>query len=67
MNVCIIPVGEEKEFKKKHKEIFRNYIIKYSIDIALQTKIFDQVIVSTDDEEIRELSIKLGANVPFKT
>ena len=67
MNVCIIPArgGSKRIPRKNIKKFLGIPIIKYSIDIALQTKIFDQVIVSTDDEEIRELSIKLGANVPF--
>lgn len=40
-------------------------IIAYSIEAALQSGIFDEVMVSTDDEEIAEMAKQYGANVPF--
>lgn len=40
-------------------------MISYSIDAALQSGLFSEVIVSTDDPQIAEISKKLGARVPF--
>ena len=40
-------------------------IIAYSIECALESSLFDRVIVSTDDEEIASVAIKYGAEVPF--
>jgi len=40
-------------------------IIEYSIQAALQSVLFDEVMVSTDDHEIAEVALKAGAKVPF--
>ena len=40
-------------------------MIAWSIEAALQSKCFDRVIVSTDDEEIAAISISYGAEIPF--
>jgi len=40
-------------------------MIAWSIDAALQSGCFDQVIVSTDDQEIAEVARQYGATVPF--
>ena len=40
-------------------------IIQYSIEAALESKIFDEVMVSTDDAEIAKRALQLGALVPF--
>ena len=40
-------------------------IIAYSIEAALKSGIFSEVMVSTDSEEIAEIARKYGANVPF--
>ena len=67
MKVCVIPArgGSKRIPRKNIKDFLGIPIIKYSIDVALDSKLFDQVIVSTDDKEITELSLKFGANVPF--
>lgn len=66
-NICIIPArgGSKRIPKKNIKDFYGVPIIKYSIDIALKSKLFKEVIVSTDDNEISEISKKFGANVPF--
>ena len=68
MNVCIIPArgGSKRINKKNIKNFAGKPIIKYSIDIALNSKLFDQVIVSTDNNEIAQLAKKFGAKIPFK-
>lgn len=40
-------------------------ILCYSIDAALKSGIFDEVMVSTDDEEIAKIAVDAGAIVPF--
>ncbi len=40
-------------------------LISYSIEEAKQSKYIDYVLVSTDDKEIKDVSIAYGANVPF--
>ena len=40
-------------------------IVAYSIDIAIKSGLFNEVMVSTDDEEIANIALQFGANVPF--
>ena len=40
-------------------------IIAYSIEAAKGAGIFDEVMVSTDDQEIADISRKYGASIPF--
>jgi len=40
-------------------------VLAYTIKAALETPGMDRVLVNTDDEEIRELAVSLGAEVPF--
>ena len=67
MSICIIPArGGSKRIPKKNIKIFNGKpIIAYSIEAAIDSKCFDQVIVSTDDKEIAEIAKQYGANVPF--
>lgn len=58
--------GGSKRIPRKNIKPFLGYpIIKYSIDAAKNADCFDEVMVSTDDREIAEISRRLGANVPF--
>lgn len=65
--IAIIPArGGSKRIPRKNIKYFCGKpIIAYSIEAALKSNLFDKVLVSTDDKEIAEISIKLGANVPF--
>jgi pseudaminic acid cytidylyltransferase len=66
-NVAIIPArGGSKRIPRKNIKLFRGKpIIAYSVETAIQSGLFDEVIVSTDDAEIADMSRKLGAEVPF--
>ena len=66
-NICIIPArGGSKRIPKKNIKLFLGKpIISYSIELALQSKLFDEIMVSTDDHEIAEIAIKCGAKIPF--
>ncbi len=66
-NIAIIPArgGSKRIHRKNIKEFLEKPIIAYSIEAALKSCLFDEVMVSTDDEEIAEISLKFGARVPF--
>lgn len=68
MNVCIIPArGESKRIPKKNIKNFHGKpIIAYSIKTAINSNLFDEIIVSTDDDEISKVALSFGASVPFK-
>ncbi|WP_408070028.1 pseudaminic acid cytidylyltransferase [Butyrivibrio sp. JL13D10] len=58
--------GGSKRIPRKNIKIFNGKpIINYSIEAALESGIFEEVMVSTDDEEIAEIAKNAGANVPF--
>lgn len=66
-NLAIIPArgGSKRIPRKNIKSFLGKPIICYSIEAAISSNLFDEVMVSTDDEEIAELSLKYGAKVPF--
>lgn len=57
--------GSKRIPRKNIKEFCGKPIIAYSIEAALESGVFDEVMVSTDDEEIAEIAIKYGAKIPF--
>ena len=62
----ILARGGSKGIPKKNiKLLNRKPLIAYTIESALESRIFDELIVSTDSEEIAEISRKYGAKVPF--
>jgi len=66
-NIAIITArGGSKRIPKKNIRPFLGQpIIAYSIEAALESGIFDEVMVSTDSQEIADIAIKYGAKVPF--
>lgn len=66
-NIAIIPArgGSKRIHRKNIKEFLGKPIIAYSIEAAIESKLFDEVMVSTDDKEIAEIAINYGANIPF--
>ncbi len=65
--LAVIPArgGSKGVPKKNIKEILNKPLIAYTIEAALQSEIFADVIVSTDSEEIAQVAKRFGANVPF--
>lgn len=57
--------GSKRIPRKNIKEFLGKPIIEYSIQAALASGIFEEVMVSTDDEEIAEIAKNAGASVPF--
>ena len=65
--VAIIPArgGSKRIPKKNIKDFFGKPLIAYSIKTALDSNLFEKVIVSTDDEQIAKVAKEYGAEVPF--
>ena len=67
MKVAVIPArGGSKRIPGKNIVDFQGKpMIGWSIEAAFKAGIFDQVIVSTDDEKIAEIAQSFNADVPF--
>ena len=65
--IAIIPArgGSKRIPRKNIKPFFGKPMIAYSIEAAINAKLFDEIIVSTDDDEIADIAQKFGASVPF--
>lgn len=65
--VAVIPArGGSKRIPRKNIRMFSGKpMIAHSIEAALQSHLFDRVIVSTDDKEIADVAVQYGAEVPF--
>ena len=57
--------GSKRIPGKNKKDFLGKPIICYSIEAAIESGLFEEVMVSTDDEEIAEIARKAGAVVPF--
>ena len=66
-NVAIITArgGSKRIPRKNIRDFLGKPIIAYSIQVALESKLFDEIMVSTDDKEIADIAISYGAKVPF--
>jgi len=66
-NLCIIPArgGSKRVPRKNIRDFHGKPIIAYSIEAALASGLFEEVMVSTDDEEISRIAMHYGAKVPF--
>ncbi|MEO2266921.1 pseudaminic acid cytidylyltransferase [Pseudoalteromonas sp. YIC-656] len=67
MKIAIIPArgGSKRIPHKNIKPFCGRPIIDYAIQTALDSNLFDEVIVSTDDPEIAKQALRSGAKVPF--
>jgi pseudaminic acid cytidylyltransferase len=67
INLCVIPArgGSKRIPRKNIKDFLGKPIIAYSIETALNSGLFDYVMVSTDDNEIAEVAKRYGAEAPF--
>lgn len=66
-NLAIIPArgGSKRIPGKNIKPFCGKPIIAYSIGAAVESQLFDEVMVSTDDDKIADLARRYGAQVPF--
>ncbi len=67
MILAIIPArGGSKRIPRKNIRNFRGRpILHWSVEAALDSGLFDEVMVSTDDAEIADVARSAGAAVPF--
>lgn len=67
MKLAVIPArgGSKRIPRKNIKPFFGKPIIAWSIEAAMRSGCFDEVIVSTDDVEIADVARQYGASVPF--
>lgn len=65
--VAIIPArgGSKRIPHKNIVEIAGKPLIAYTIEAALASGIFEEVVVSTDDEKIAQIAESFGASIPF--
>jgi pseudaminic acid cytidylyltransferase len=65
--IAIIPArgGSKRIPKKNIKDFYGKPLIAYSIEVALKSKLFEKIIVSTDDIKIAKIAKSYGAEVPF--
>ena len=66
-NIAIIPArgGSKRIHRKNIKKFCGKPIIYWTIQAIKKSNIFDEIVVSTDDEEIAEIAKKYGASTPF--
>ncbi len=67
MRLAVIPArgGSKRIPRKNIKEFCGKPMIAYAIEAAKGCGLFDHIVVSTDDEEIAQVAMKFGAEVPF--
>jgi len=67
MKIAVIPArgGSKRILRKNIKEFCGKSMIAWAITTALESRLFDHVIVSTDDGEIADIARKWGAETPF--
>jgi len=67
MNLCVIPArGGSKRIPRKNIKVFCGKpLIVWSIEKAIESKCFEEIIVSTDDLEIADLAKTYGVKAPF--
>ena len=66
-NLCIIPArgGSKRIPRKNIRDFFGKPVMSYAIETAIESALFSEVMVSTDDDEIKNIALSYGAFVPF--
>lgn len=67
MNLAIIPArsGSKGVIDKNIRDLNGKPLLEYSIEAAIGSKCFDEVMVSTDSQKYAKIAIACGAKVPF--
>ena len=65
--LAVIPArgGSKRIPQKNIRPLGGKPLLAYTIEAAVASKLFDQVIVSTDSGDIAEIAERFGARVPF--
>ena len=68
MKVCIIPArgGSKRIPRKNIRDFCGRPMIAWAIGHAIQSELFDKIIVSTDNNDIANVALAAGAEIPFK-
>ncbi len=68
MKLAIITArgGSKRIPRKNIREFCGKPILAYSIEAALSSGVFDEVMISTEDDEIAEIAVRYGASFPFR-
>jgi len=68
LNIAVIParIGSKRILAKNIKMFLGKPMLSYPIETALSSKHIEKVIVSTDNDEIANIALEYGAEVPFK-
>lgn len=68
MKLAVIPArgGSKRIPRKNIRDFMGKPIIAYSIEAALESRAFDEVMVSTDDDEVAEIAQQYGALIPYR-
>jgi pseudaminic acid cytidylyltransferase len=66
--VAIVPArgGSKRIPRKNIRDFLGKPIIAYALDVLRNSRLFDAIVVSTDDDEIADVSRRYGADVPFR-
>ncbi|GGW73531.1 pseudaminic acid cytidylyltransferase [Alteromonas halophila] len=66
-NLCIIPArgGSKRIPRKNIRDFLGKPMISYVIELAVESGLFDEIMVSTEDEEVAKIAQDCGASVPF--
>lgn len=67
MNLAIIPArsGTKGVADKNIRELCGKPLMSYSIEAAIKSECFDEVMVSTDSQKYADIAASCGAKVPF--
>mgnify|MGYP000444417538 CR=1 FL=1 len=67
-NLAVIPArgGSKRIPRKSIRDFCGKPMIAWSIEAAITSRLFEHIVVSTDNEEIATIAISLGAEVPFR-
>jgi len=67
VRIAVIPArgGSKRIPRKNIKPFYGKPMITWSIDAAKKSQLFDHIIISTDDIEIKKIAEQAGAKVPF--
>lgn len=66
-DICVIPArgGSKRIYKKNVRMFHGKEMIRYAIETAKNSMLFQRIIVSTDDLEISGVAHSAGAEIPF--
>jgi len=66
-NICIIPAkGKSERLPGKNiKKLHGKTLLSYTVEVAKRSELFDDIVVSTNSEDVARIALKCGARVPY--